>query len=103
HRAVADAGFGARALGGDEGALEQAVELRAQRAGAARGGPGMLDLAEDLRLAQYQRVQAGRDPEQVPHRVAVAVAIEVGVQGLPRTGPVTRARMRGQPVGERLA
>src|SRR3546814_2700941 len=60
--------------------LFRSVQLPAKRAGLARRGPGMLDLAEDLRLAQHQRVEPGRDPEQVPHRVAVPVVVEVGVQ-----------------------
>src|SRR3546814_7546535 len=89
----------------DEGALEHAVQLPAQRAGLARRGPGMLDLAEDLRLAQYQRVEPGGDPEQMPHRVAVPVVVEVGVQGLPGAGfgVASRARVRRQAGGTRLA
>ena len=39
HRIGADAGIGARALGGGEGVLEQAVELAAQAAGVARASP----------------------------------------------------------------
>src|SRR3546814_11302633 len=71
----------------------------AQRAGLARRGPGMLDLAEDLRLAQHQRVEPGRDPEQVPHRVAVPVVVEVGVQGLPGAGSGVAARSEERRVG----
>ena len=71
HRIGADAGVGARALGGDEGLLEQAVELPAQRARAARRAPGLLHLAEDLRFAEHQRIQPGGDAEQVAHGVGV--------------------------------
>ena len=53
-RVAPDGGFGARALGGGEGLLERAVERAAEAAGIARIVPGLLDLAEDLRLAQYQ-------------------------------------------------
>ena len=66
-------------------------------AGRARRGPGVLHLAEDLRLAQHQRIQPGGDAEQVAHRVGVGVPVEIGVQV---AGIV---RMRGQPVGQRAA
>ena len=63
----------------------------------ARCRPGLLDLAEDLRLAQHQRIQPGGDPEQVAHGVAVAVPVQVGVQVAPAVG------VGGQPVGQRAA
>ncbi len=42
------------ALGHREGGLEQAVQLRAGRACLLRGAVGILELAEDLRLAEDQ-------------------------------------------------
>ena len=95
-RVAADGGLGAGALGGGEGLLEGAVQRAAEAAGAARVAPGLLHLAEDLRLAQHQRVQPGRHPEQVAHRVGLVVAIQVGVQ------VVAGALLAGQPVGQRI-
>jgi hypothetical protein len=86
----ADARVGARALGGGEGMLEQPVEVLAERARAAGDGPGFLHLAEDLRFAEHQRIQAGRDAEQVADRVRVVVAVQVGVQ-------VAGVGMAGEP------
>ena len=54
---------------------DQWNSLRQQRAGAAplrRRLEGVLHLPEDLRLADDQRVESGRDPEQVPRRLVVA-------------------------------
>ena len=96
-RIGADAGVRAGALGGGEGLLEQAVELAAEHAGIARGCPRLLHLAEDLRFAQHQRIEAGRNPEQVAHRIAVAMPVKVGVQ------VVAGVRMAGQPLGQRAA
>jgi len=45
--------------------LEQAVELLAQGAGMAGRMVGVLDLAQDLRLAQYQRIEAGGHAQDV--------------------------------------
>ena len=63
----------------------------------ARRRPGFLHLAEDLRLAQHQRIQAGGDAEQVAHRIGVVVRVEIGVQV---AGIV---RMGREPVGQRAA
>ena len=46
----------------------------------ARRDPGLLHLAEDLRLAEHQRIQPGGDAEQVPHGVGVVVPVQVGMQ-----------------------
>ncbi|MCW0417707.1 hypothetical protein NB689_003461 [Xanthomonas sacchari] len=92
-RIGAHAGVGARALGHREGLLEQAVQAAAHRPMFACQRPGVLHLAEDLRLAQHHRVQPGGDPEQVPHRVRVLVLVQIAVQ----TGG-----MRVQPVGQVL-
>jgi hypothetical protein len=76
----ADAGVGPHALGHCETVLEQAVERGLQRMRAARGLPCVLDLAQDLRLAQYQRIQPDRDAEQMPHRLGVGVPVKIRVQ-----------------------
>src|SRR5690606_39024130 len=101
HRVDADPGVGARTLGRGEGLLEQAVELAAQGAGAARRGPGLLHLAEDLRFAQHQRVEAGGDPEQVADRLGVLVPVEIGAQVAAQAGVV--GRVGGQPGSQRAA
>ena len=70
-------------------------------AGVARVAPGLLHLAEDLRLAQHQRVQPGGDAEQVAHGVGVVVPVQVGMQvvagvaaGRPASRPARRGRRR---------
>ena len=70
-RARADRGFRAHALGDGEGGLEQAIEQRAGRARLLRRAVGVLELAEDLRLAEDQRVEPGGDGERVAHGVRV--------------------------------
>jgi len=80
HRMRADAGIGAHPFGDRETMLEQPVEPGLERMRAARGLPGMLDLAEDLRLAEDERIEPGRDPEQMAHRSRIGVAVEVGIE-----------------------
>lgn len=65
YRVATDVGVGADPLGGDQGVLGQALEFRTDGARAARHLPGVLDLAEDLRLTQYQGVEAGSHPHGV--------------------------------------
>ena len=43
----------------------------------ARGRVGSLDLTKNLRLADDERVEAGRDAEEMPRRVDPAVAVQV--------------------------
>ncbi len=87
--------IGTRALGGDEGVLEQAVEPVAQGACRARCRPSVLDLAEDLRFAEHQRIQPGRDAEQMAYGPVVLVAIQISTQVAHTIG------MRGEPFAER--
>ena len=96
-RVGADPGIGTRALGGGEGVLKQAIQRAAEGAGIARAGPGLLHLAEDLRFAQHHRIEASGHPEQVPHGVAIAMPVQIGMQ------VVAAVRMDGQPFGQRLA
>ena len=73
-----DCGLAAHAAGDAERAfLEAGPEDGAGRSVLDGGVVGLLGLAEDLRLAHHQRVQAGRDPEQVADRRRVAVLVEV--------------------------
>ena len=54
---AADLGFGADALGNGEGALQERLERGGDGAGLARDGVRLLDLAEDLRLADDHGIQ----------------------------------------------
>ena len=79
--------------------LEQTVQRRAQPLLATGGLPGVLHLAQDLRFAQHQRVQAAGDAEQVAHRVVVAVHVQIvrqrgGRQAVVGRQPVGHARFR---------
>ena len=96
HRVGTDAGIGTGALGGGKGLLKQPVQLPAQRARLTRGGPCLFHLAQDLRLAQYQRIQTTGYPEQVTHRIGIAVPVQI------RMHIVAGIRMRRQPVGQDL-
>ena len=98
-RVRADAGIGTGALGHREGLLEQAIQRGLQRALAACHLPGFLHLAEDLRLAQHHRIQTGGDAEQVPHRIALLVAVEVGIELVRAQLAVARQPVLGQALG----
>ena len=63
----ADLRLGPHALRDRECRLEQAIEQRPGRAGVLRGAVGILELAEDLRLAEHHRVESRRDRERVRH------------------------------------
>ncbi|MNG89244.1 hypothetical protein D3C79_481020 [compost metagenome] len=80
HRVFADGSVGAHLLGGTESGLEQAPEQWADGASLTRHGVGGLHLAEDLRLAEHQRVQAGGHPHHVLHRLVLFVHVGAGAQ-----------------------
>ena len=96
HRIGADARVRAHALGDRKGLLEQAFERRAQRLRVARERVGVLDLAEDLRLAQHHRFEPGRDAEQMAHGIGVRVQVKELVEAL-----AGQLMMVLQPVGRR--
>ena len=75
--ALAEAGFAAHSLADGEGRMEQAMRHRAGELQLARGCVGRLDLTKNLRLADDERVEAGRDAEEMPRRVDAAVAVQV--------------------------
>jgi len=60
--------------------LEQPLQQCAEGAGAVGGLIGGLDLAENLRLAQHQRIQSRGDPQQMAHRALVGVLVQIGAQ-----------------------
>jgi hypothetical protein len=57
--------------------MEKAIQDRTDRLRIGGGGVCLLHLAEDLRLADDQRVEAAGDPEQVPRRVEAADVVQV--------------------------
>ena len=61
-------------------------------------GEGVLDLPEDLRLAQDHRVETGGDPEGVLHRLHPAMRVEQRLEGGEPDAPL-RAHLakRGAP------
>jgi hypothetical protein len=69
-------GLGPHALGDRECRLEQAIEQRPGRAGVLCRAVGILELAEDLRLAEHHRVESRRDRERMRHGRAVPQVIE---------------------------
>ena len=85
---VADAGFAAHPFGHGEGLVQQAVQNGA--GGLVLGGlpVGLLDLPQDLGLAQDHGIEAGGYPEEVLHRLRTLV----DVQGLLQVG---RRDLRG--------
>ena len=72
-----DRGLGADPLGDGERPGQQRIELRVDRSHGARRGVRLLHLAQDLRLADDHRVQAGGHAKHVPHRIAIAMFVEV--------------------------
>ena len=74
--------------------MEQVIENDA-RGVAGRGlAVGLLELAQDLRLAQNHGVEAGGHAEEVAHGLVVDVAVGVGLEildlGAPGHGPVAQ-------------
>ena len=70
-------GFRADALARGERRMEQAVEDRADRLRAGGERVGFLHLAEDLRLADDERIEAGGDAEQMAGRVEIGQIVQV--------------------------
>jgi len=95
HRARADGGLAADLLGDGEGRLEQPVEQRTRRARLLRRAVGVLQLAEDLGLAEDQRIESGSDREDVPDRIRLLDAVQAVGE---RAAAGGRCR---EPVGQR--
>ena len=78
---AADLGLGADSLGHREGALQERFERRGDGAGLARDGVGLLDLTEDLRLADDHGVERAGDAEEMADGLALAKLVEVRFEG----------------------
>ena len=86
-RAFGEPGFVAHALADRERGVEQPMRDGAGEVEVARRGVGRLHLAEDLRLADDERVEACRDAEEVARGVDAAMAVEVLGAGAPSSRP----------------
>ena len=86
HRVGADVCLGPHTLGHRERRLEQAVEHRSGAAGLLRRAIGVLELAQDLRLAEDHRVETGRDAKGVRDRGALVEPVQTVLYT--RTEPV---------------
>ena len=60
--------------------MQEAVEDGAGALALPRLGVGGLELAEDLRLAEYEGIEARRHAEQVAHGFIVFILVEVRLQ-----------------------
>ena len=91
-------GLGVGPLADAQRLLEGAGEVAGERTGVLRGGEGLAELAEDLRLAERHRVEAGGKGEEVLHRLGVEVHVDVVGELVP--GQSDRLDERGAEVGE---
>ena len=76
-RPLAEAGFGADPLADGERGVEEAMGHGAGKVQVARQRVGALHLAENLRLADDQRVEAAGDAKEVARRIVAAVDVEM--------------------------
>lgn len=87
YRLRADEGIGPDPLGGGEAAGEQSIQSMPDMAVLERERVGLLELAQDLGLADHHGVEARRDAQQVAHHgVAgepVKTAVEFGARHVP--------------------
>ena len=94
---AADLGRGAHFLGHRERALEHLLQRAAQGAGGIGLAHRLLELAEDLRLAEHHRVEPAGDPEGMAGRRRPFEHVGMRTQGVAR-----HAAHAGQPVDGRL-
>ena len=87
-RTFGEPGFVPHALADREGGVKQPMGHGAREVEVARGGVRRLHLAEDLRLADDERVEACRHAEEMARGVDAAMAVEV-------LGQAARGRGRG--------
>ena len=82
-------------LGDGERLAKQGVEGGPHRLRRLGQRERVLHLAKDLRLAQHHRVEAGGDPKDVPHGIAVDVGVEHRLNG----GGIDTSEARELPEG----
>jgi len=70
------------------------VQQRAERAGGFGRARRLLELPEDLRLAQHHRIEARGDAEDVPHGLLARQRVEVGPQSIGLEAVVAREPVR---------
>ncbi|ABA50496.1 hypothetical protein BURPS1710b_3601 [Burkholderia pseudomallei 1710b] len=107
HRLRADLGRAAHFLRDRERALEQLVQVGAERTRLGRGAYRVLHLAEDLRFAEHHRIEPGRDAKRVAHRLGLRQRVHVRrelVGGNPVVvgHPADRGVARGAIVGRAI-
>ena len=94
-RARAEVGFRPHALADGEARVEEAIEQRAGGVGLPGGAVRLFDLAENLRFADDQRVEAGGDAEQMPRGFEIRDVVDVRLDRR-RVDVVERADERHQ-------
>ena len=87
HGTGANLGIGAHPFGHRERFLEQPLQRPLHRLRLLGMGIGLLDLPQDLRLPQHQRVEPARHPHQVAHRLFIVMLID-GSDQFGRVQPV---------------
>ncbi len=73
---MADGGFSARSLAGLDSVAEEGIEHGTRGLAAESGPVSVCDLTQDLRFADYHRVETTRDPSQVSHSVVTGFDIK---------------------------
>ena len=97
--ALADPGLAPHPLAGRQSAAEEPVEDRSGGALDERQLVGTLDLPLDLGLAEDHRIEAGRDPIEMPCGLDAAVRVEA-LDQLGRADPgLSRERAEGDVLG----
>src|SRR5205807_8060859 len=72
-----DSGFMARALCRPDRAAGNDLESRVQAPGLPRRNPRLLDLSEDLRLADHHGIEAAGHPEEMRHGFLVTELVGI--------------------------
>ena len=84
---LADARFGANALGDAERAGHYLIEQSADGAFGLRDGVGAFQLTENLRFADDHGVQTGGDAKQMLNGIAGFEAVQMAFEGVRGTFP----------------
>ena len=101
HRALGEARFMAHALSDGERGVEESMGYGAREVEIVCREIGGLDLAEDLRLSDDERIEAGGDAKKMARRLDAAMAVEVLGQSR-LVEAVIVAEEAGEAVGGRV-